>query len=150
MQLIVSSRYIKSGTDRTVSRRKYYTKYIATREGVEFRNKKYATDNQQKLLSELLHDFPEAKKYLEYEDYKKDRTQENASELISAIIELLQFLAKYFLFLTQNRLCYLDIQHILWNIVFLEDFFDILKDHTLFSIKILARQINRNWHHGHS
>ena len=87
MQLIVSSRYLKSGTDRSASRRKYLTKYIATREGVEVRNKKYATDNQQKLLNELLYDFPEAKKYLEYEDYQKDSTQENASELISAIIE---------------------------------------------------------------
>ena len=87
MQLIVSSRFIKSGTDRSASRRKYLTKYIATREGVEIRDKKYATDNQQKLLSELLHDFPEAKKYLEYEDYQKEQTKENASELISAIIE---------------------------------------------------------------
>ena len=35
----------------------------------------------------MLKDFPEAKKYLEYEDYKNDSTVENASELISAIIE---------------------------------------------------------------
>ena len=41
----------------------------------------------QELLSDLLKDFPEAKKYLEYEDYKNDSTVENASELISAIIE---------------------------------------------------------------
>ena len=46
-----------------------------------------ATDKQQELLSDLLKDFPEAKKYLEYEDYKNDSTVENASELISAIIE---------------------------------------------------------------
>jgi len=35
----------------------------------------------------LLSDFPEAKKYLEYEDYVSDPTLENASELISTIIE---------------------------------------------------------------
>ena len=46
-----------------------------------------ATEKQQELLSDLLKDFPEAKKYLEYEDYKNDSTVENASELISAIIE---------------------------------------------------------------
>ena len=87
MQLIVSSRYLKSGTGKSASKRKNYTKYIATRETVEIRDKKYATENQQKLLNELLNDFPEAKKYLEYEDYQKKKTKENASELISAIIE---------------------------------------------------------------
>lgn len=87
MQLIVSSRYLKSGTGKSASKRKNYTKYIATRESVEIRDKNYSTENQQKLLNELLNDFPEAKKYLEYEDYQKDSTQENASELISAIIE---------------------------------------------------------------
>ena len=87
--LIVTSRYLKSGTAKTKSQRKNYTKYIATRESVEVReqNKKYSTQNQKKLLKELLNDFPEAKKYLEFEDYKIDPTAENASELISTIIE---------------------------------------------------------------
>lgn len=87
--LIVTSRYLKSGTSKTKSQRKNYTKYIATRESVEVReqSKKYSTENQQKLLQELMTDFPEAKKYLEYEDYKNNSTAENASELISAIIE---------------------------------------------------------------
>lgn len=86
--LIVTSRYLKSGTAKTKSQRKNYTKYIATRETVEVREqKKYSTENQQKLLNDLLNDFPEAKKYLEYEDYKNISTPENASELISAIIE---------------------------------------------------------------
>lgn len=35
----------------------------------------------------MLSDFPEAKKYLEYEDYTANPTAENASELISTIIE---------------------------------------------------------------
>lgn len=46
-----------------------------------------ATKNQKQLLNDLLLDFPEAKKYLEYEDYIADSTVENASELISTIIE---------------------------------------------------------------
>jgi len=39
------------------------------------------------LLRDLLSDFPEAKRYLEYEDYTVNPTVENASELISTIIE---------------------------------------------------------------
>ena len=89
-QIIVTSRYLKSGTE---NKRKNYTRYIATRETVEIREHNKidreapATEKQQELLSDLLKDFPEAKKYLEYEDYKNDSTVENASELISAIIE---------------------------------------------------------------
>ena len=89
-QIIVTSRYLKSGTE---NKRKNYTRYIATRETVEIREQNMiereapATEKQQELLSDLLIDFPEAKKYLEYEDYKNDSTVENASELISAIIE---------------------------------------------------------------
>ena len=89
-QIIVTSRYLKSGTE---TKRKNYTRYIATRESAEIREQNKidieapATEKQQELLSELLEDFPEAKKYLEYEDYKNNLTVENASELISAIIE---------------------------------------------------------------
>lgn len=88
-QIIVTSRYLKSGTET----KRNYTRYIATRESAEIREQNKidieapATDKQQELLSELLEDFPEAKKYLEYEDYKSNPTVENASELISAIIE---------------------------------------------------------------
>lgn len=45
------------------------------------------TENQKQLLNDLLLDFPEAKRYLEYEDYTVNPTVENASELISTIIE---------------------------------------------------------------
>ena len=89
-QIIVTSRYSKSGTE---TKRKNYTRYIATRETVEIREQNIidreapATEKQQELLSDLLKDFPEAKKYLEYEDYKNNSTIENASELISMIIE---------------------------------------------------------------
>lgn len=92
-QIIVTSRFLKAGTAKTKSQRRNYTKYIATRETVEVREqKKYdlnaaKTKKQKKLLDELLSDFPEAKRYLEYEDYKNNPTAENASELISTIIE---------------------------------------------------------------
>ena len=39
------------------------------------------------MLRDLLSDFPEAKRYLEYEDYEREPTIENAGELISTIVE---------------------------------------------------------------
>ena len=92
-QIIVTSRYLKSGTQKSKNKRRNYTKYIATRETVEVRDQNImdrndnATKNQEQLLNDLLSDFPEAKKYLEYEDYTVNPTVENASELISTIIE---------------------------------------------------------------
>lgn len=83
-QIIVTSRFL---SPKNSSKRKNYTKYIATRETVEIREQKKTTENQQRLLDELLTDFPESKYYLEFEDYEKSPTTENASELISAIIE---------------------------------------------------------------
>ena len=87
-QIIVSSRYLKSGK-REKTKRRNYTKYIATRESVEKRsqNTGKTTDNQKLLISELIKEFPIVKRYLEYEDYTKSPTAENASELISTIIE---------------------------------------------------------------
>ena len=92
-QIIVTSRYLKSGTQKSNNKRRNYTKYIATRETVEVRDQNTidrndnATKNQKELIDDLLSDFPEAKRYLEYEDFKANPTVENASELISTIIE---------------------------------------------------------------
>ena len=92
-QIIVTSRYLKSGSARSVTKRKNYTKYIATRETVEKRERNQlapnaaTTEKQKEMLSELLSDFPEAKRYLEYEDYTANPTVQNASELITTIIE---------------------------------------------------------------
>ena len=87
-QIIVSSRYLKSGK-REKTKRRNYTKYIATRESVEKRsqNTGKTTNNQKQLISELIEEFPKAKQYLEYADYAKRPTAENASELISTIME---------------------------------------------------------------
>ena len=92
-QIIVTSRYLKSGSARSVTKRKNYTKYIATRETVEKREQNQynpnaaTTEKQKEMLSELLSDFPEVKRYLEYEDYTAHPTVQNASELITTIIE---------------------------------------------------------------
>ncbi len=92
-QIIVTSRYLKSGGKKSETKRKNYTKYIATREGAEIRSQNKnrsdfaSTEKQKNLLNELINDFPEAKKYLEYEDYTSNPILENASELISTIVE---------------------------------------------------------------
>ena len=92
-QLIVTSRYLKSGNQKNKTKRRNYTKYIATRETVEIRSQKFvdrnvnATKNQEQLIKDLINDFPESKRYLEYEDYEREPTIENAGELISTIIE---------------------------------------------------------------
>lgn len=92
-QLIVTSRYLKNGNQKNKTKRRNYTKYIATRETVEIRSQKFvdrnanATKNQEQLINALINDFPESKRYLEYEDYEMKPTIENAGELISTIVE---------------------------------------------------------------
>ena len=87
-KIIVTSRYLKSGK-RGKIKRSNYTKYIATRESVEKRPqiKAATTEKQVQLISELIKEFPMAKQYLEYADYVAKPTVENASELITTIIE---------------------------------------------------------------
>ncbi len=86
-KIIVTSRYLKSGKRGKV-KRSNYTKYIATRESVEIRPQKIlTTEKQEQLINELIKEFPIATKYLEYADYISKPTAENASELISTIIE---------------------------------------------------------------
>lgn len=93
-RLILTSRYLKSGTAKNASKRRNYTKYIATRETVEIRDQNSfhdanapATAKQKNLIKELLTDFPESKNYLEYADYTAYPTVANASELISTVVE---------------------------------------------------------------
>lgn len=66
-------------------------KYIATRDGVEkiqmSHGDKPATHKQKKLLEQLLQDYPASTSLFEYEDYMKESTRENASELISSIMD---------------------------------------------------------------
>lgn len=68
-----------------------YAKYIATREGVEklddSKRHAPATVKQQELIRKMLMDFPDTKSLPEYQDYRREKTVENASELISRTLE---------------------------------------------------------------
>lgn len=85
-RIIVKCKYLKSGKHRD-----FYTKYMATREGAEKVTTSYgkadATAKQKEMVQSLLKDFPDAKNLFEYEDYIKEPNRENASELISTIME---------------------------------------------------------------
>lgn len=71
--------------------KEYYVKYIATRDGVEkiqmSHSDKPATPKQKELIKHLLDDYPDSKAMFEYEDYMNESNRENASELISAIMD---------------------------------------------------------------
>lgn len=74
-----------------MSHKAQYVKYIATREGVEkihmSHGEKLATPKQKDLIRQLLDDYPESKQMFEYEDYIRESNRENASELISSIMD---------------------------------------------------------------
>lgn len=65
-----------------------YLKYIATRKGVELQHSDApVTQNQQKLIAQLLRDFPDAKNSFEYADYQAAPTAQNASAFIASAID---------------------------------------------------------------
>jgi len=69
-----------------------YVRYIATREGVELVEDTLknlpATVKQEKLIRQILKDFPDSSDLHEYTDYKKDATRGNASAFISQVMEV--------------------------------------------------------------
>lgn len=87
-RMIFKWRYIKAGTPK---HGEHLVKYIATREGVEKCDESWkhqnATVKQQRLIRQLLRDFPEAKDSFEYQDYCENKTKYNASEFISRVID---------------------------------------------------------------
>ena len=87
-RIIFKCPYIKPGSG---SRAANLVEYIATRDGVDFvtdRNRLLpATKKQQELIGNILRDFPDTQKLFEYEDYERSLTIENASELISQVLE---------------------------------------------------------------
>lgn len=87
-KIIVASRYLKPAAKGT---RGNLVKYIATRETVQKYSPKHknisATENQQQLIMELLKINSDGKKLLEYSDYLKNPSKENASELLSELLE---------------------------------------------------------------
>lgn len=85
-KLVTKFKYLsgKRGADK-------YTRYIATREGVEkvsdsVRARK-TTKKQDAFIKRLIKEFPKAKESLEYEDYRKNPTRGNASDFIERCIE---------------------------------------------------------------
>ncbi len=87
-KLIFTSQYMKGELPKHL---KHYVRYIATREGVEKldESKKLlsATEGQKELIRRLLKDFPEAKKGLEYADYRRKENRETAAALISQVMD---------------------------------------------------------------
>lgn len=87
-RFILKWRYIKSHSTQHSTN---LVKYIATREGVEKCDESWkhqpATDEQQRLIKELVNDFPDAVQNFEYQDYVASPTKSSASEFISRTIE---------------------------------------------------------------
>ena len=87
-KLIVTSRYLKAGSKKHI---RDYVKYIATRQGsvptASSQAQAPATKNQQELLKQLIADYPDSTELFEYEDYQKAPTVQNASKLISEILD---------------------------------------------------------------
>ena len=87
-KIIVASRYLKPASKGT---RGNLVKYIATRETVEKYSPKKkdvpVTENQKQLIMELLQINSDGKKLPEYSDYLKNPSKENASELLSELLE---------------------------------------------------------------
>lgn len=87
-RFILKWRYIKSGSAKHSTN---LVKYIATREGVEKCDESWkhqpATVEQQRLIKELVSDFPDAVQSFEYQDYTSTPTKLTASEFISRAVE---------------------------------------------------------------
>ncbi len=87
-KIIVASRYLKPAAKGT---RGNLVKYIATRETVQKYSPKQKniseTENQKQLITELIQINSDGKKLPEYSDYQKNPSKENASELLSELLE---------------------------------------------------------------
>lgn len=87
-RIILKCGYLKSNSK---SDRGGFINYIATREGVvKITNKlssKKATEKQKDHIKDLIRLYPDIKKYPEYDNYIKEQTIGNASELITRIEE---------------------------------------------------------------
>lgn len=90
-RIVIKNGYIKGGGKEAAARRSNLVKYIATRAGVENPRDNDArigaTQSQQKLISQILREFPDSKELFEHEDYRKTPNRENASEFITIALE---------------------------------------------------------------
>lgn len=89
-RIIFISPHFKSGHS-SAAHLSYLIRYIATREGVapvaDTDRLKPATEKQDRLIRQLVKDFPSAKRRFEYEDYLARPTRENASDFIQTALE---------------------------------------------------------------
>lgn len=87
-RLIFKCPYLKSGSTKHKGN---LISYMATRSGVQkiaiCNGNVQSTKNQEKIILQILKEFPDTKKLFEYEDYIRDKTIENASEFINIAIE---------------------------------------------------------------
>ena len=90
-RIILKCPYLKGGSEKTAAHLNHLVKYIATREGVEKIKSGHelwhSTKKQQKLITQILQEFPDTKDLFEYEDYLAQPNRENASELITIALE---------------------------------------------------------------
>lgn len=86
-RLILHARYFAPNAKKRVSKLSYLMKYYGTREGVEKPTqeawkKEPVSEAQTKSLDRIVKELPEVKDTHEWEDYKKEPNQGNASEVI--------------------------------------------------------------------
>jgi len=85
-RLIFKCRYLKSGSGAAG-----YLKYFATRDGVEKLDGEWklltATEAQQKLVRQLLKDFPDMRNSFEHQDHLQSPTRGTATEFITATLD---------------------------------------------------------------
>jgi len=87
-KLIVTSRYLKSGSAKNLAN---YVKYIATREGAittsENNGTAQATQKQQDFITKMIQDIPDVVELSEYSEYVQAPTQRNATALITRAVD---------------------------------------------------------------
>lgn len=83
--------YLKGGSERAASHLHNYVRYMATREGAQHmaigHEQLPATEEQRKMVAQLLREFPLSRGLFEYEDYQTAPTRGNASEFITRALE---------------------------------------------------------------
>lgn len=90
-RLIFKCPHIKGGTSSSASHLGNYVKYMATRDGAERvqweQDQQPATEQQKKLVAQIVRDFPLSCGMFEYEEYQTSPTQGNASDFITRALE---------------------------------------------------------------
>lgn len=90
-RVIFKCPYLKGGSERAASHLHNYVRYMATREGAQHmaigHEQLPATEEQRKMVAQLLREFPLSRGLFEYEDYQTAPTRGNASEFITRVLE---------------------------------------------------------------